>query len=137
MYLAIVAVSIAYRVNNTIAAFTLDDSATYVEVIQGTFMSLEVFGFLYLGGVPENITVIPDAVDTAGFVGCIDQFEEDERNHMSELEPISGLNVINCNVSACKDFVCENGGSCVLNSSSLMEPTCSCPEVSIIELSSL
>ena len=98
-------------------------------------MTLEVFGFLYLGGVPGNITVVPAAVDTPGFVGCISQFEEDERNS-SELDPISGLNVINCNVSACQDFECENGGSCMLNSSSLMEPTCSCPEVSR-ELSSL
>ena len=120
------------RVNNTVAAFTLDNSATYAAVIQGTFMSLEVFGLLYLGGVPNNITVVPDAKDTPGFVGCISQFEEDERN-ASELDPISGLNVVNCSVSGCQDFVCENGGSCILDSSSPVEPMgiCSCPEVSM------
>ena len=118
---------LTYRVNNTVAAFTLDDSATYAEIIQGTSMGLVVTGFLYLGGVPENINIIPEAVDTAGFVGCIDQFEEDGRNSYE----FSGVNVINCNVSACQEFMCENGGSCVLNSSSLMGPTCSCPEVSI------
>ena len=107
----------------------MDNTTTYTEAIQGTFTSLEVFGSLYLGGVAVNITVAPEAKNTPAFVGCISQFEEDERN-TSELVPIEGLNVVNCNISACQDFVCENGGSCMLNSSSQLEPTCSCAEVS-------
>ena len=116
------------RVDGSIATFTLDNSTTYTENIRGTFISLEVFGSLYLGGVAGNITVAPEAKNTPAFVGCISQFEEDERNS-SELAPVDGLNVVNCNISACQEFVCENGGSCVLNSSSQLEPTCSCAEV--------
>lgn len=116
-----------YRVDSAVVSFTLDNT-TYTEAVQGTFTSLNVFGLLYLGGVADNVSVVPDAVNTRGFIGCISQFEEDERNS-SELIPIGGLNVINCNISACQDFVCQNGGSCVLNSSSQLEPTCSCPEV--------
>ena len=107
----------------------MDNTTTYTESIRGTFANLEVFGSLYLGGVAGNITVAPEAKNTPAFVGCISQFEEDERNS-SELVPAEGLNVDNCNISACQDFVCENGGSCVLNSSSQLEPTCSCAEVS-------
>ena len=117
-----------HRVANGIAAFTLDNATRYAEAIQGTFMSLELFGSLYLGGVAGNITVSPAALNTPAFVGCISQFEEDERNAL-ELAPIGGLNVINCNISTCQDFVCENGGSCVLNSSTQLEPICSCAEV--------
>lgn len=117
------------RIDGTTASFTLDNTTTYTESIRGTFASLEVFGSLYLGGVAGNITVAPEAKNTPAFVGCISQFEEDERSP-SELIPVEGLNVINCNISACQDFVCENGGSCVFNSSSQLEPTCSCPEVS-------
>lgn len=113
---------------NGIAAFTLDNTTTYAEAIQGTFMSLEVFGLLYLGGVAGNITISPAALNTPPFTGCISQFEEDERNAL-ELTPIGGLNVINCNISTCQDFVCENGGSCVLNSSTQLEPICICAEV--------
>ena len=83
---------------------------------------------LYLGGVPGDITIAPDAKNTPAFIGCISQFEEDERN-LFELDPISGVNVINCNISACQNFMCENGGSCVLNSTSQLEPYCSCAEV--------
>ena len=116
-----------HRVDGNVATFTLD-TTTYAEAIRGTFTSLEVFGSLFLGGVAENIEVAPDAINTPGFVGCISQFEEDERN-ASELLPAGGLNVANCNISACQDFLCENGGSCVQNSSSQLEPTCSCAEV--------
>lgn len=120
-----------HRVDSGTATFILDNSTTYTEAIRGTFMSLETFGSLYLGGVAANITVSPQARNTPAFIGCISQFEEDERSS-SELDPISGINVINCNISMCQNFVCENGGSCVLNSSSQLEPICSCPEVLLI-----
>ena len=114
--------------DDTIATFTLDNTTTYTENILGTFASLEIFGSLYLGGVARNIIVSPEAKNTPAFIGCISQFEEDERNS-SELVPIGGLNIVNCNISACQDIVCENGGSCVFDPSSQLEPACSCAEV--------
>lgn len=114
--------------DNTTATFTLDNTTRYSRVISGRFTSLQLFGSLYLGGIDSSITVQPDARNTPAFIGCISEFEEDERNS-SELVPIGGLNVVNCNISMCQDFVCENGGSCILDPSNQLEPTCSCPEV--------
>lgn len=115
-----------YRIDSTMVSFILDNMTTYSEPISVGFTDLNLGGSLYLGGIAADVVVVPAALNTPGFIGCISNFDEDERTDMSELAPISGLNVVNCNGSTCQDIVCENGGSCVQN---LIQPICNCPEV--------
>ena len=118
-----------HRIDTTMASFILDNLTTYSEPISERFMDLNLQGSLYLGGIAADVVVVPAALNTPGFIGCISNFEEDERTEMSELAPIDGLNVVNCDGSTCQDIVCENGGSCIQTS---IQATCSCLEVNLI-----
>jgi len=111
------------RIDSAMVSFILDNVTTYSEPISVGFTDLNLGGSLYLGGIATDVVVAPAALNTPGFIGCISNFEEDERTDVSA---ISGLNVVNCNGSTCQDIVCENGGSCIQN---LIQPVCSCPEV--------
>ncbi|MBN3291855.1 EYS protein, partial [Polypterus senegalus] len=91
--------------------------------------ALDTTSELYVGGVSPLSAVSPDAVEDepTGFTGCIREAILNEQElQLTETGAVAGVNVGDCDGTACGYTVCSNKGSCHLKG--IRQFSCACPK---------
>ncbi|KAJ8039994.1 Pikachurin [Holothuria leucospilota] len=79
----------------------------------GVLTSLNVDGFVYVGGVDDTVEAVRRTSVDAGFTGCVLMLDiQGITISFNQTNTITGSNVVNCDADLCQAAPCQNGATC-------------------------
>ena len=93
-------------------------------VLIGSFTQLNLKSPLFIGGMPA-FSLLQDAVmQVSGFDGCIRDFQINNQSVDIISDALFGYNIEQCTEPYCSYVICQNGGTCMEDTSELFYCNC-------------